>query len=128
VGKTLLIVDSHVASRRMLSFALEMQGHCIIDVADRSAAHAVLTANRVDLLVIGFNAEEDENAALVAHVRQRKDLSELPILLVGSSHRRELHDLWATGNCAWLDKPLRLGEVHSAVESLLGGSPLPAAR
>jgi hypothetical protein len=29
-------------------------------------------------------------------------------------------DLQTIGNCAWLDKPFRMGELHSLVESLLG--------
>jgi hypothetical protein len=49
----------------------------------------------------------------------------LPILLVGENHFKGEWNLRGIGNCAWLDRPFHMGELHGSVESLLGNVLLP---
>lgn len=125
--KTVVVLDNQVVARHMLRFALELQQYRVVEAENGAAALNVLASRDPALLVLGVNPAADDNCALVAELRRRHDLGALPILLVGAAHCRAAWDMRSIGNCLWLDKPFRVGELHGAVESLLGIQP-PAER
>lgn len=125
--RKILVLDRQMATRRMLRFAMELQGFQVAEADDiPGALEAVASRGAVDLLVIGLNAADDDNAGAIAQVRRVLGLSELPILLVCEQRaeiERELRDI---GLCAWLSKPFRLAEIHDLVERLLNPAPFAA--
>jgi DNA-binding response OmpR family regulator len=126
MAKTVLVIDSHVAVRKMLNFALEVQGCRTVGVDGGGAADTLEALGRggIDLLVLGINGPDDENSTLVGQVRLQPDLEGLPILLVGEPRLKLHYDLRAIGSCAWLNKPFRMHEIQGLVENLFGNAPL----
>lgn len=126
--KTILIFDRQAIARRLLRFALELQGFRVVEIGDLFGAFEALVAARPDLLVIGVDLADTGRHDLADNVRRRPDLVDLPILFLGERQYRERMNLQTIGNCAWLDKPFRMGELHGLVEGLLGCAPLPDGR
>lgn len=126
--KTILIFDRQAIARRLLRFALELQNFQVVETGDLFGALGVLVGARPDLLVIGVEPSDAGSHDLADNVRRRPDLVGLPILFLGESQFKERMNLQMIGNCAWLDKPFRMAELHGLVESLLGCAPLPADR
>lgn len=125
MNKTVVVIDRHVASRHMLRFALEMQAYKVVEVEDVAGAYAVLSIRNPDLLVIGIGPSAAEHRDLVGELRRNPEMNGLPILLVGEDPLKETWDLRGIGNCSWLNRPFRVGELHSLVESLLGNALMP---
>lgn len=125
IMRTVAVIDTHVASRHMLRFALEMQSYKVIEVDDVAGAFAVLSIRNPDLLVIGIDPSVAECRDLVGMLRSNPEMNGLPILLVGEDLFKEAWDLRGIGNCSWLNRPFRVGELHSSVESLLGNALAP---
>lgn len=128
MNKTIMIFDRQAIARRLLRFALELQGFLVIEMGDRFGALETLTSSRPDLLVIGVDPADSGRHDLADSVRRRPGLEELPLLFVGERPCRDRLDLRMIGNCAWLDKPFRMQELLGLVESLLGCAPLAAAQ
>ena len=126
--KTVLLIDSQMAARRMLRFAMELYEYRVVELADASGAQAALTGNCPDLLVIGINASDAGQQTLLSQLRQQPAFALLPVLLVGENRCRPRWDLRTIGNCAWLDKPFCMGEFHHLVDTLLAPSRLPLPR
>lgn len=122
--KTALVIDSHVAVRQMLNFALEVQGCRTAGVAGVSDPFEVLMHGGIDLLVLGIYGPDDVNSTLIREVRLQPDLEGLPILLVGEPRLKIHYDLRAIGSCAWLNKPFRMHEIQGLVESMLNNAPM----
>lgn len=123
--KTIVVIDNQVVSRHMLRFALELQAYRVVEVEDVAGAFGVLASRNPDLLVVGINPAAADCSELVGELRRRPDMSGLPILLVGENHYKGEWDLRRIGNCSWLNKPFRMGELHGSVENLLGNALLP---
>jgi DNA-binding response OmpR family regulator len=126
--KTILIFDKQAIARRLLRFALELQGFRVVETGGLFEVLEALAGSRPDLLVIGVDLIDAGIHDLAAGVRRRQDLDGLPILLVGERQCRERMNLQMIGNCAWLDKPFRMGELHGLVEGLFCCAPLPGNR
>jgi two-component system KDP operon response regulator KdpE len=123
--KTILIFDRQAIARRLLRFALELQGFRVIEMGDLFGALEALANGKPDLLVIGVDLADTGRHDLADSVRRRSDLDGLPILFVGEGQCKERMNLARIGSCAWLDKPFRMLELHGLVEGLLGCAPLP---
>jgi len=119
MSKTVVVIDKQAVARHMLRFALELQEYRVVEVEDVSGALGALASRNPDLLVIGISPFAADCKDLVGEVRRRPDLDDLPILLVGENRFKDEWDLPMIGNCAWLNKPFRMGELHGLVDSLL---------
>ena len=126
--KVVVLIERQITARRMLRFAMELQEYRVVEVENLVSVQSVLTGNSMDLLIIGIDAGDAILRELVDQVRQSPRWEDLPILLVGEPHLRLQWDVRMIGNCAWLDKPFRMGELHSLIESMVGSVPLPRVR
>ena len=118
MAKTVLVLDKQKVTRGMLRFAMELQGFRVVDAERADEAFAALCRGDFDLLVIGINGDNDDNADMINQVRIHPNLEALPILLVGENHLKSLHALKEFGCCAWLNKPFRMNEIHLQMENL----------
>ena len=127
--RKVLVLDKQVATRRMLRFAMELQGFQVAEADDVPGALNELSCRGgIDLLVIGLNAPDDDNAGAIDQVRHLLGQSELPILLVCEKRFKIQRDLCEIGFCAWLNKPFRMIEIQQLVDRLLCDAPFVAAR
>lgn len=127
--KTVMIIDSQIVTRRMLRFAMELQGHRIVDVDDLSAALVELCkGDNIDLLIVGLNTPDDENCELIRRIRQQEALDNLPILVVGDKRLASCRAEMVIGNSTWLNRPFRISELHGVAECLFGNVPLNSPR
>ena len=123
--KVVVLIERQITARRMLRFAMELQEYRVVEVENLVSVQAVLIDNPMDLLIIGIDAGNAILRQLVDQVRQSPCWEDLPIVLVGEPQLRLHWDVRMIGNCAWLDKPFRMGELHSLIESMVGSVPLP---
>lgn len=114
-----VLIDSQVAARHMLRFAMELNGYRVAELEHASGTLAALAGACPGLLVLGIHPSDPGQQTLLSRVRQQPVLAVLPVLLVGENRFRPSWDLWTTGNCAWLDKPFRIGELHRVLDNLL---------
>lgn len=123
--KTVLIVDGQAISRRLLRFALELQGYRVVEAGDVFSAVDALAKINPSLLVACVDSPDAGSWKLALEIRRRQQPANLPILFHGESQYREVLNAGMIGNCAWLDKPYRMGDLHSLVEALLDRPLLP---
>ena len=68
----ILVLDEDIVNRRLASALLEKQGHIVAAAATGSEAHAALTRDRYDLLLVGVMnleaADFDARGAVVGHL------------------------------------------------------------
>lgn len=124
VTNFVLVVEKLFAARRMLRFGLELHGYSVVEVEAAAVELDRLAAGKASLLILGLDPDDAAGPDLVRAIRRRADLEHLPVLLIGTEQYRHSWDLGSIGNCFWLNRPFRLGELHQVVEGLLGSVPL----
>ena len=120
----ILVVEKLFAVRRMLRFGLELHGYRVVEVEASTVDLDRLASGEVSLLILGLDPDDAGGVELVKAIRRRADLAHLPVLLIGTEQSRHASDRDGIGNCSWLNRPFRLGELHQEVEGLLGSVPL----
>ena len=128
MAKTVLLIDSQMAARRMLRFAMELHEYRVVEFENQTDVLAVPDGSSPELLILGVNASDVGQHALVGRLRQQPALHALPVLLVGEDLLQSGWDLRTLGHCAWLNKPFHIGELQSKVASLLDYAPPPRPR
>lgn len=122
MNRVVVVIDSQQSTRRMIRFAMEHQGYRVEEIEDAAAVHLLLNSGCPDLLVIGINPGDADRESLVNEIRKQPVIGGLPIMLVGEAHLRPRWDLRVIDNCAWLNKPFRIGEFQGLAETLLSYS------
>ncbi len=81
---TLLVVEDSVTSRMLLKNILEAAGYRVLTAVDGSAGLSLVRSEQVDAVVSDVEMPIMDGFELTAAIRQDKDLSDLPVVLVTS--------------------------------------------
>src|SRR5205814_2244580 len=68
----ILVVDEDTVNRRLAAALLEKQGHTVDAAANRSEAHAALTRERYDLLLVGSTSVDGDAWRFLTHDMARR--------------------------------------------------------
>lgn len=80
-----VVVEHDPVTRAELKNALEADGWRVLEAADRHAALDVLAAHRPDLLVVDLQSPEESGLALLADLKARPDLADLPVIAMADA-------------------------------------------
>lgn len=122
--KTICVVDDQSSFRRMLCFALNLQGLHILEAKNGVDALEKLADCHVDMMIIDWQMPEMNGLQLIRHLRQREGFAAMPMMIISClddlDARKEARSL---GVIAWLIKPFRIGEIQHLVINALAQVP-----
>jgi CheY-like chemotaxis protein len=132
----ILLVDDDPKVRRSVEVALQAAGHEVCQAAGPDEALEVAAEAQPDLMLVDVMMPSGtEGFQLVWKVRTLEDerLRDVPIIMVTGIHEQiglrfypeETDGTYEAGEFlpvqGWLDKPVRVAELHEKIESVLGG-------
>jgi NO-binding membrane sensor protein with MHYT domain/signal transduction histidine kinase/ActR/RegA family two-component response regulator len=104
-----LLVDDDQDLRFMISSALQLQGHQVIEACDGGAALAVLAGSRPDVAIVDFAMPGMNGAELARHLRDL--FPELPVVFVSGYADVEAIQSAVDCSATILRKPFRVDEL-----------------
>jgi two-component system cell cycle sensor histidine kinase/response regulator CckA len=117
---TILVVEDNPITRKMMRFALEIEGYHVIDVADGRAALEASVVRRPDLLILDYMLPDTDGLRLLADVRLRTNTPELPAIVVtGMVSRLEEMRARSAAFIQFLAKPVEPSQLVEVVRSQL---------
>jgi len=121
-AKTILIVDDEADIRKMLSRLLARKGHRVIEAERGHQALRMVKEHAPDLIVLDAMLPEVHGFEIARRIKGSQRYGHIPIIMVSAVYRgwRYAEDLKQTcGVDHFIEKPFRIAEVVSAVESCL---------
>ncbi len=116
----ILLVENNPITRKMLRFALETDGHDVVDAPDGRSALEASAARRPALLVLDYVLPDTDGLSLLAEVRRRTGAPELPAIVVTGMVSR-LEELRAASGAStqFLAKPVEPSQLLEVVRAQL---------
>ena len=118
----ILIVEDHKHMARMLSYMIMANGHQAEVVSNGQEALQKLNDTAVDLLITDMYMPKMTGLSLVQQVRKTNANKKLPVIMLtvsGDEGTRQLAH--QSGTDCFLRKPVRIADLHHAVDALLEG-------
>jgi DNA-binding response OmpR family regulator len=121
-GKTILVVDDETEIRKMLVRLLTRAGHHVVEADGGLLALRLVKERHPDLIVLDAMLPEVHGFEIARRIKGSQRYGSIPIIMVSAVYRgwRYAEDLKAScGVDHFIEKPFRIAEVISAVESSL---------
>ena len=124
-GVRVLLVENDAGARGAYASMLERCGATVVQVATTSEADSALRAAQdatpVDVVVLDWNLNGGDAAALASRIREGGEALPLPLVVVaGLTGMAEIDRLREMGVSALLRKPVTATELHDAVLDAIG--------
>lgn len=121
MAKTIMMVDDSPSMRMLLRAALLDLGYDVSVAEDGEAALARLDADETpDLLITDINMPRLDGFGLIAAVREKPALRDLPILvLTTESSAEKKARARAAGATGWIVKPFHPEKLAAAIRRVL---------
>lgn len=120
--KAILVAEDDATARTLLVDMFgEIAGWVVTAVEDGAKALAVLETLQPDLIVLDVNMPGLDGISVYRQLRERRGMSEIPVLFVTGEQRPRRDDL--DGAYRWLAKPWNVTDLLSAAAELLGTDP-----
>jgi two-component system, chemotaxis family, chemotaxis protein CheY len=117
---TILVVDDHTTSQRLLSFILQQDNHAVITARNGLQALECLECISIDLILTDLMMPEMDGLAFLEHLRTEERYRELPVIaLTGSSREQDYSRARAAGVTTLLTRPVESQEILAAVNGLI---------
>ncbi|HEY9673169.1 MAG TPA: PAS domain S-box protein [Waterburya sp.] len=125
-GKRLLIVDDNATNRQILT--LQAQSWGMLTQAAQSgleALHWLDQGENFDLVILDMQMPEMDGLTLAAQIRQRLGCQQMPLVMLTSMGKQELHSQGIKPDfAAFLSKPVKQSQLYNVVTHILSGQPL----
>ncbi|MBP1994906.1 hybrid sensor histidine kinase/response regulator [Paenibacillus eucommiae] len=118
---TVMVVDDDPVNLQVLINLLSMEGYTVIAVNSGADALQELAGNfRIDLVITDWMMPAMSGIELCREIRQRRPLSELPLLmLTARSQMEDIQTGFSVGVNDFLSKPVEAGVLRARVRTLL---------
>lgn len=117
---TILVVDDHTTSQRLLRFILQQDNHVVATARNGFQALECLACRSTDLILTDLMMPEMDGLSFLEHLRAEERYRELPIIaLTGSSREQDYQRARAAGVTALLTKPVDSQEIRNTVRQLV---------
>lgn len=117
---TILVVDDHSTSQRLLSFILQQSNHTVMTAVDGFEALECLKKATVDLILTDLLMPGMDGLTLLEQLRSDERYKTLPIIVLTASEREQHHRrARAAGVTTLLTKPIESDEIVEAVNRLV---------
>ncbi|MGH8354620.1 MAG: putative bifunctional diguanylate cyclase/phosphodiesterase, partial [Pseudomonas sp.] len=116
----LLVVDDQETNREIFSRRLERQGYSVLLAASGREALALVAAEPPDLVLLDIMMPDMDGLEVLARLRERHSLQELPIIMVTARSQSEvIVDALARGANDYLVKPFDFAVALARVRTQL---------
>jgi two-component system, OmpR family, phosphate regulon response regulator PhoB len=114
------VIDDNPEVRQMLALALETAGFDVLEVGTEIELQRHLAHIRPDALVIDFRRSETDGLKLLARMRARAALRDVPIILLANSDADDFQQLALRAGADWFGlRPLGMVELQNRVGELV---------
>ncbi len=112
------IVDDDDEMSHAVRLMLQLLNHTVIVHREaRSAARALLSGSRPDVIVLDINMPEVSGIDFLEFVRMRPELNDLPVLMLSSETTdAQVDEALRLGANAFVFKPVTLEELEAALK------------
>jgi len=118
---SILVVDDHSVSQRILSHTLKKSGYDTVVAGSGLEALDCLNQQNFSLMICDINMPEMDGITLLRQLRDDTQYADLPIvMLTASSQDDDRKAAIAAGADAFLTKPTSSGDLLRLVGELLG--------
>ena len=118
--KAILTVDDSTSLRLLLREALTEAGHKVAEAGDGLAALEWLATNRPQLVITDITMPQLDGLALIAELRARDDMRDIPILVLSTESAPESKArARAAGATGWIAKPFDPAKLNSAIRLVM---------
>ena len=102
-----LVVDDDDDIRFLIAKILRNEGYCVLEAASALDAEAVALLQTPDLILMDIGMPEVDGLSAVWRLRERKELQEVPVIIVSAYDSFDLRAEAAAEGCiGYLTKPL----------------------
>jgi len=117
----ILIAEDERPIRDIISRIVEQTGHAAIKCSNGRAAWDILCFNPdIKLLITDVSMPEMNGDELVSKIRQDKDLSEMPALIIsGAIRAKDIAHLLKLGATAFLPKPVSIKDLRAYIHKFI---------
>jgi len=120
MSKTILVAEDSASVRKFIILALKLKGYNVIAVEDGMIALETFSKEKIDLLLTDLNMPNMDGLTLIRNIRQDKEYSELPIIILSSlSDERDIKAGLEAGANSYLIKPFNQKKVQYEVSKYL---------
>ena len=123
---SVLVVEDNQLNRELLRDWLEMEGYEVCSAADLKASYDVLEKHIPDAVLLDINLGKDDGLDLLAWMRQKPELSGIPVIAV-TAHAlvAEQERILEAGCGACLSKPIEFQLLREELNRWLPDSKTP---
>jgi len=116
----ILAVEDESQIRDMIRFALERDGHLLLDAENTAEAHAHLLEQRVDAVLVDWMLPGGSGLEFVRRLRRDERTAALPvIMLTARTEERDVATGLDAGADDYLTKPFSPRELQARIRALL---------
>jgi len=115
-----LVVEDHQLNRELLHDWLEVEGYEVWSAADLKASYEVFSKRLPDVVLLDINLGAENGLDLVAWMRQKPELGEIPVIAV-TAHALVTEQEWIleAGCRACLSKPINFPALREQLNHWL---------
>jgi two-component system phosphate regulon response regulator PhoB len=120
MATSVLIIEDERAIREMIRFALEREGHDVLEAEDARNAAEVLASERPDLMVVDWMLPDVSGIELIRRFRRDEVLRDVPVIMLTA--RGEESDKvkgLESGADDYMTKPVAIRELNARIKALL---------
>jgi two-component system phosphate regulon response regulator PhoB len=120
MATSVLIIEDEKAIREMIRFALQREGHDVLEAEDAKTATEVLASERPDLMVVDWMLPDISGIELIRRFRRDEVLRDVPVIMLTA--RGEESDKvkgLESGADDYMTKPVAIRELNARIKALL---------
>jgi len=120
MAQTILIVDDSASLRQMIAISLRGAGYHVLEATDGRDALAMLTGQKVHLMVSDLNMPHMDGISFIKAVQQLPDYKLTPIVaLTTETQQAKKKEVQEAGAKAWVTKPFTPDQLLGVVQKLV---------
>ncbi|MEJ2316818.1 MAG: phosphate regulon transcriptional regulator PhoB [Gammaproteobacteria bacterium] len=120
MATSIVIIEDEKAIREMIRFALQREGHDVLEAEDAQTATEVLASQRPDLMIVDWMLPDVSGIELIRRFRRDELLRDVPVIMLTA--RGEESDKvkgLESGADDYMTKPVAIRELHARIKALL---------
>jgi two-component system, OmpR family, phosphate regulon response regulator PhoB len=116
----IVIIEDEKAIREMIRFALQREGHEVIEAADAHEATDRLAETRPDLMIVDWMLPDISGIELIRRFRRDEVLRDIPvIMLTARGEEADKVKGLESGADDYMTKPVAIRELNARIKALL---------
>ena len=120
MATSVLIIEDEKAIREMIRFALQREGHAVLEAEDAKSATEVLASERPDLMVVDWMLPDISGIELIRRFRRDEVLRDVPmIMLTARGEESDKVKGLESGADDYMTKPVAIRELNARIKALL---------